>query len=186
MMRLPEGLGFELVSLQRLFVHSNKLTGLPYSTSHMKCLRVLDVHLNRLGGLLADLENLTNLETLNISKNFNYFVTLLESIDDLSGLVELDISYNHIKVLPISIARLKVDGNRLVVLPPHIVNHSMAAVKEYMAQRLKMSGKREKKRHSWLRQLVLGKWGRGGASNEMKKNSRVISFQEECVSTLPR
>lgn len=106
LIRLPEGLGFELLNLRKLCVHSNKLTHLPYSTSHMMSLRFLDVHTNRLGGLPEDLENLMNLEYLDLSSNFNYLVSLPESIGGLTSLIELNVSYNQITIKSLHCLRL--------------------------------------------------------------------------------
>jgi hypothetical protein len=169
LMRLPEGLGFELLNLRKLCVHSNKLTHLPYSTSHMMSLRFLDVHMNRLGGFPEDLENLMNLEYLDLSSNFNYLVALPESIGGLISLIELNISYNQITALPASIGRLeklqflKVEGNPLLVPPPQVVDQSVDAIKEYMADRLEAHrGGLKSGRESWLGRIASGKWVRCG------------------------
>lgn len=185
--RLPEALGFELLNLQKLSVRSNKLTCLPYSTSHMMSLRSLDVHMNKLGGLPEDLENLMNLEYLDISSNFNYLVALPESIGGLTSLIELNISYNQITALPASIGRLeklqhlKLEGNPLVVPPPEVVAHSVEAIKEYMAERL-IARRRENKRgtksghQSWLRQIISGKWAKCGTPSS--DSAKALSWQE--------
>eukprot|EP00253_Pinus_taeda_P008771 PITA_08771 len=169
LIRLPEGLGFELLNLRKLCVHSNKLTHLPYSTSHMMSLRFLDVHTNRLGGLPEDLENLMNLEYLDLSSNFNYLVSLPESIGGLTSLIELNANYNQISALPASIGRLeklqflKVEGNPLVVPPPQVVDRGLDAIKEYMADWLEAClGGTKGGRESWLRRIASGKWVRCG------------------------
>lgn len=185
--RLPESLGFELLNIRKLSVSSNKLTRLPYSTSHMMSLRFLDVHMNKLGGLPEDLENLMNLEYLDISGNFNYLVALPESIGGLTSLIELNISYNQITALPNSIGRLeklqhlKVEGNPLVIPPPKVVDHSVDAIKEYMANRLNTrpaENKRgTKKGHrSWLRKMISGKWMKFGTPSS--DVGRALSWQE--------
>lgn len=169
LIRLPEGLGFELLNLRKLCVHSNKLTHLPYSTSHMMSLRFLDVHTNRLGGLPEDLENLMNLEYLDLSSNFNYLVSLPESIGGLTSLIELNVSYNQITALPASIGRLEklqflnVEGNPLVVPPPQVVDRGLDAIKEYMADWLEAClGGTNGGQESWLRRIASGKWVRCG------------------------
>lgn len=162
--RLPEELGFELLNLRKLSLHSNKLTHLPLSTSHMMSLRFLDVHMNKLGGLPEDLENLMNLEYLDLSNNFNYLAALPESIGGLTSLIELNISHNQITALPASIGLLeglqilKVEGNPLVVPPPRVVDHSVDAIKEYMADRLRARGDGVKIGcESWLGRIASGK-----------------------------
>jgi len=185
--RLPEALGFELLNIRKLSVRSNKLTSLPYSTSHMMSLRFLDVHMNRLGGLPEDLENLMNLEYLDLSSNFNYLVALPESIGSLTSLIELNISYNQITALPDSIGRLEklqhlnVEGNPLVVPPPRVVAHSVVAIKEYMENRLNAqrgeNNRGMKNGHqSWLRKIILGKWVKCGTPRS--DVAQALSWQE--------
>lgn len=163
--QLPEGLGFQLLNLRELCVHSNKLTHLPYSTSHMMSLRFLDVHMNRLGGLPNYLDNLLNLEYLDLSSNFNYLVALPESIGGLTSLVELNISYNQIIILPESIGRLeklrllKVEGNPLAIPAPQVVDEGVEAIKEYLANRLNARcGVMKSARQPCLRRMALWKW----------------------------
>lgn len=172
---LPEELGFELLNLMKLSVHSNKLKHLPYSTSHMMSLRFLDVHMNELRGLPEDLDKLMNLKYLDLSNNFNYLVALPESIGGLTSLTELNISHNQITALPASIGVLEelqilnVEGNPLVVPSPQVVYHSLDAIKEYMADRPKARrrGAKTSSRgavkigfQSWLGRIALAKYGR--------------------------
>ncbi|XXG51515.1 hypothetical protein AAC387_Pa03g0061 [Persea americana] len=174
--KLPDTIGFELIHLQKLSVNSNKLAFLPYSTSHMTALRVLDARLNCLRALPDGLENLTNLQSLNVSQNFQYLESLPYSVGLLVSLVELDASYNHIKSLPDSIGCLKelqklsVEGNPLVFPPMEIVEQSLEAVKKYLSDR--MNGKESspsKKKKSWV-----GKFVKCGTFNgKMVNNSGV-------------
>lgn len=152
---LPETMGFELEKLEKLSVNSNKIAFLPYSTSHLTSLRILDARLNCLRSLPDGLENLINLEVLNISQNFQYFQTLPDSVGLLLSLVELDISYNKIAVLPNSIGclgklqKLCVEGNPLVSPPMEVVEQSLNAVKEYLIGRMNGTDKGATKK-SWL------------------------------------
>ena len=87
----------------------------------------------------------TNTEKLNISNNFSDFGGSLPStIGDLVFLVELDLSFNQVKMLPMGVGALenlkvlKVDNNPLVDPPLEVVEHSMEALLEYMSERWKM------------------------------------------------
>lgn len=158
--KLPDTIGFELIHLQKLSVNSNKLAFLPYSTSHMTALRVLDARLNCLRALPEDLENLINLQSLNVSQNFQYLESLPYSVGLLISLVELDASYNHIKSLPESIGCLKklqklsVEGNPLVSPPMEIVERSLEAVKEYLSDRMNGKESSHSKKKSWVGKFV--------------------------------
>lgn len=158
--KLPDTIGFELTGLQKLSVNSNKLAFLPYSTSHMTALRVLDVRLNCLRALPDGLENLINLQVLNVGQNFQYLESLPYSIGLLISLVELDASYNRIKSLPDSIGCLKklqklsVEGNPLVSPPMEVVEQSLEAVKEYLSDRMNGKETGPSKKKSWVGKFV--------------------------------
>ncbi|KAM0933756.1 putative leucine-rich repeat domain superfamily [Dioscorea sansibarensis] len=160
--KLPETMGFELTNLRKLSVNSNKLAFLPQSTSHMTNLRVLDARLNCLRCLPDDLENLIRLEVLNVSQNFHYLHSLPYSIGLLISLLELDISYNKITVLPDSIScltklcKFHAEGNPLVSPPVEVVNHSIDAVREYLITRMNgvPTGIPSAKKTAWLSRLV--------------------------------
>lgn len=157
--KLPDTIGFELINLKKLAVNSNMLMFLPSSTSHLAALKVLDARLNCLRSLPDDLENLVNLETLNVSQNFQYLVSLPYSIGLLLSLVELDVSYNSIKTLPDSIGclpklqKLSVEGNPLCSPPIEVVEQGLHVVKEYMCHKMNSDQKTTKKR-SWMGKLV--------------------------------
>lgn len=160
--RLPDTMGFELINLQKLSVNSNKLVSLPYSTSHMTYLRVLDARLNCIRSLPEGLENLIRLEVLNISQNFQYLESLPYSIGLLISLAELDISYNKITRLPSSMGcltklrKFHAEGNPLTFPPMEVVEQSVDAVREYLSDR--MNGAEpdamHPKKKSWVRKLV--------------------------------
>ncbi|KAH9299201.1 hypothetical protein KI387_030883, partial [Taxus chinensis] len=139
---LPTDIGYQLVNLQKLLVHLNKLRSLPSSVCQMKSLRHLDVHFNELRSLPAAIGNLTNLQVLNASGNFSDLVSVPDSIGELTNLVELDLSNNQIKELPYSfgslqnLKKLNLEQNPLVTPPNEIVEKGVEAVKEYMAKRL--------------------------------------------------
>ncbi|RDX83374.1 Plant intracellular Ras-group-related LRR protein 6, partial [Mucuna pruriens] len=160
LIQLPEAIGFELINLKKLSVNSNKLVFLPRSTSHLTALKVLDVRLNCLRSLPEDLENLINLETLNVSQNFQYLDSLPYSVGLLLSLVELDASYNKIKSLPDSIGCLKklqklsVEGNPLTSPPPDVVEQGLHAVKEYLCQKMNAGHQSPTKKKSWVGRLV--------------------------------
>lgn len=153
-------MGFELLNLKKLSVNSNKLVFLPRSTSHLTSLKILDARLNCLRSLPDDLENLINLETLNVSQNFQYLDTLPYSIGLLLSLVELDVSYNRVKSLPDSIGCLKklqklsVEGNPLVSPPPEVVEQGLHAVKEYLCNKMNSAHQSPTKKKSWVGKLV--------------------------------
>jgi Leucine-rich repeat (LRR) protein len=138
---LPTGIGHELVHLQTLRVHLNKLRSLPSSVCEMRSLRLLDAHFNELCGLPAAIGQLSALESLDLSSNFSDMRDLPPSFGDLAGLRELDLSNNQIHALPDCfgrlgrLERLRLDQNPLVVPPPEVVAGGVAAVKEYMAGR---------------------------------------------------
>ncbi|XP_065848585.1 plant intracellular Ras-group-related LRR protein 6-like [Euphorbia lathyris] len=160
LIRLPENIGFELINIKKLSVNSNKLMYLPQSLTHLTALKILDARLNNLRALPEDLENLINLQTLNVSQNFQYLETLPYSIGLLLSLVELDISYNKIKTLPDSIGclrklqKLSVEGNPLVTPPMEVVEHGLYAVKEYLSERMNAGHKAPQKKKSWVGKLV--------------------------------
>ncbi|TKY54510.1 Plant intracellular Ras-group-related LRR protein 6 [Spatholobus suberectus] len=174
--QLPDTIGFELLNLKKLSVNSNKLVFLPRSTSHLTALKVLDARLNCLRSLPEDLENLINLETLNVSQNFQYLDSLPYSVGLLLSLVELDVSYNKIRALPDSIGCLKklqklsVEGNPLASPPPDVVEQGLHAVKEYLCHKMNAGHRSPTKKKSWVGRLV--KYGtfnghtRGGAREE--------------------
>ncbi|KAK7329116.1 hypothetical protein VNO77_23262 [Canavalia gladiata] len=158
--KLPDTIGFELINLKKLAVNSNKLVFLPSSTSHLTALKVLDVRLNCLRELPVDLENLINLETLNVSQNFQYLESLPYSIGLLLSLVELDVSYNKIKTLPESIGCLKklqklsVEGNPLICPPLEVVEQGLHVVMEYMCHKINSSHQSTTKKRWWMGKLV--------------------------------
>ncbi|KAL2338698.1 hypothetical protein Fmac_013144 [Flemingia macrophylla] len=159
--QLPESIGFELINLKKLSVNCNKLVFLPRSTSHLTTLKVLDARLNCLRSLPEDLENLINLETLNVSQNFQYLGALPYSVGLLLSLVELDVSYNKITSLPDSIGCLKklqklsLEGNPLASPPSDVVEQGLYAVKEYLVQKMNAGGHQSPtKKKSWVGRLV--------------------------------
>ncbi|XP_062226643.1 plant intracellular Ras-group-related LRR protein 1-like [Phragmites australis] len=157
--KLPDTLGFELHGLRRLSVNSNKLAYLPSSTSHMMALRALDARLNCLRALPDGLENLGNLESLNVSQNFQYLRELPYGIGLLVSLRELDISYNSIAALPDSmgclnkLVRFSAAGNPLVCPPMDVVEQSLDAMRAYLNARMN-STERKKKKKFWMPKLV--------------------------------
>ncbi|XP_078170727.1 plant intracellular ras group-related LRR 6 [Carex rostrata] len=159
--RLPDTIGFELVNITRLSVNSNKLSTLPYSTSHLTALRSLDARLNCLTALPEGLENLTTLETLNVSQNFRHLTSLPFAVGLLGSLKELDISYNNISELPPSIGcltkleKLNAEGNPLVCPPRDVMEQSIQVIREYLAARINETGNGSKRRgNSWFGRLV--------------------------------
>ncbi|KAF6137095.1 hypothetical protein GIB67_030859 [Kingdonia uniflora] len=138
---LPTNIGYELVNLRILYVHLNKIRSLPTSVCEMRNLRYLDVHFNQLCGLPHAVGRLTNLEILNLSKNFSDLKELPHTIGDLTNLRELDLSNNQICVLPDTFGRLEsliklnLDQNPLLVPPMEIVSEGVEAIKEFMLKR---------------------------------------------------
>lgn len=139
---LPTDIGYQLVNLEKLLVHLNKLRSLPSSVCQLKSLRHLDVHFNELRSLPAAIGNLTNLQVLNASGNFSDLVSIPDSIGELTNLTELDLSNNQIKELPYSfgslqnLKKLNLEQNPLVIPPNEIIEQGVEAVKVYMAKRL--------------------------------------------------
>lgn len=138
---IPTNIGFELVNLERLSIHLNKIRSLPTSIGEMKSLRFLDAHFNELNGLPNSIGKLTNLEIMNLSSNFSDLTELPESICDLICLRELDVSNNQIHQLPntfgrlMNLSKLNVEQNPLVVPPKEVLDQGVVAVKAYMAKR---------------------------------------------------
>lgn len=166
---LPDSIGFELMNLKKLSVNSNKLMFLPRSLSRLTSLKVLDARLNCLRSLPDDLENLVNLETLNVSQNFQYLEALPYSVGLLISVVELDISYNKISSLPDSMGCMKklqklcVEGNPLVSPPMEVVELGLHAVKEYLSEKMNSGHQSPTKKKSWIGKLV--KYGTFNGSN---------------------
>ncbi|CAN6449299.1 unnamed protein product [Victoria cruziana] len=137
---LPAGIGYELVNLQKLLIHLNKMRYLPASICELKSLRQLDAHFNEIHDLPLSIGRLENLEVLNLSSNFCDLTKLPQTIGDLKNLKELDLSNNHIHVLPVSFGRLKnlvklnLDQNPLIIPPIEVANQGVEAVKDYMAK----------------------------------------------------
>jgi Leucine-rich repeat (LRR) protein len=138
---LPTNIGFELVNLQRLWVHMNKLRSFPSSICEMQSLYLLDAHFNELCGLPSAIGKLSSLEILNLSSNFSDMKELPFSFGDLLNLRELDLSNNQIHALPDSFGRLdkleklNLEQNPLAMPPAEIVNQGVDAVKEYMSKK---------------------------------------------------
>ncbi|XP_010248642.1 PREDICTED: plant intracellular Ras-group-related LRR protein 1-like [Nelumbo nucifera] len=138
---LPTNIGHELLNLRRLLVHLNKIRSLPTSICEMRSLSYLDVHFNELSGLPHSIGKLTNLEILNLSRNFSDLTELPDTIGDLTNLKEFDISNNQIHALPDTFGRLEkltklnLDQNPLVIPPMEVVSGGVEAVKEFMAKR---------------------------------------------------
>ncbi|XP_027915575.1 plant intracellular Ras-group-related LRR protein 6-like [Vigna unguiculata] len=184
LIQLPENIGYELINLKKLSVNSNKLVFLPRSTSHLTALKILDVRLNCLRSLPEDLENLINLETLNVSQNFQYLDSLPYSVGLLLSLVELDASYNKIRSLPDSVGCLKklqklsVEGNPLSSPPPEVMEQGLHAVKEYLCQKMNAGHQSPTKKKSWVGKLV-----RYGTFNG--HTSRGVSREEREAFIMP-
>ncbi|EFJ06590.1 hypothetical protein SELMODRAFT_110183 [Selaginella moellendorffii] len=144
--KLPPNIG-SLFNLEKLSLQLNKLSMLPASIGDLTSLKVLEIHFNKLVALPSSIGNLKDLEVLNCSSNFNSLTTVPSSLGDLYCLRELDLSYNQIRELPLSFGRLqklrklKLDQNPLVVPPPEVVDHSLEAVLEYMAEKWRSSMK---------------------------------------------
>eukprot|EP01018_Ginkgo_biloba_P000410 Gb_23555 [translate_table: standard] len=184
--RLPETMGFELINMRKLSVHSNKISYLPPSISHMTDLRVLDAHLNKLRLLPKDIGNLVNLQMLNISCNFSDLPALPDSIGGLVNLTDIDLSYNQIRVLPDTFGNLKnlqrveLEGNPLLMPPPEVVDDGIEAVKKFMAERQRQKKKptitfspdNRGRTSSLLVNLVKGKWGKRGSLYDAEAMSR--------------
>ncbi|CAM8878367.1 unnamed protein product [Rhodiola kirilowii] len=138
---LPTNIGYELVNLSRLSVQMNKIRRLPSSICEMASLRILDVHFNELHGLPPAIGKLSNLEILDLSRNFNDFTELPNTFGALTNLRELDLSNNQIHALPDtfgrleSLTKLNLDENPMVTPPPDIVKQGVEAVKSFMAKR---------------------------------------------------
>ncbi|XP_039155785.1 disease resistance protein RUN1-like [Eucalyptus grandis] len=98
MLLLPESIG-ELESLVKLDLESSGISVLPYSIGKLKNLNRL--LLSNCKNMLQLLESIGELESL-----------LPESIEELESLVELDLNYSGISVLPYSIGKFK-NLNRL-------------------------------------------------------------------------
>lgn len=160
LIHLPDTIGFELINLKKLCINSNKIVYLPYSTSHLTNLRVLDARLNCLRSLPDDLENLINLEILNVSQNFQYLTKLPYSVGFLISLHELDVSYNKIMELPDSIGCLKklqklsVEGNPLISPPTDVVERGIHAVKQYLCEKINGMHDKSPKKKSWFGKLA--------------------------------
>ncbi|RWW79461.1 hypothetical protein BHE74_00012234 [Ensete ventricosum] len=159
--KLPDTMGFELTNLQKLAVNTNKLAFLPYSTSHMTSLRVLDARLNCLRALPDGLENLIRLQVLNVGQNFQYLQSLPYAVGLLVSLVELDISYNSITVLPNSMGcltklrKFQVEGNPLVCPPTDVVEQGIDVTRKYLSARMNGSETGPSARKpSWIKKLV--------------------------------
>nr|POF19420.1 plant intracellular ras-group-related lrr protein 6 [Quercus suber] len=178
--KLPDTIGFELTNLKKLHVNSNKLVFLPSSTSHLTALLILDARLNCLRLLPDDLENLTNLQVLNVSQNFQYLETLPYSIGLLINLVELDVSYNKIKSLPDSMGclrnlqKLSVEGNPLSSPPMEVVEQGLHAVREYLSENMNKAEHKStaQKKKSWVGKLV--RYGTFNGNNNNNNNNRKL------------
>lgn len=174
---LPTGIGHELVHLQTLRVHLNKLRSLPSSVCEMRSLRLLDAHFNQLHGLPPAIGQLYALETLDLSSNFSDMRDLPPSIGDLAGLRDLDLSNNQIRALPdcfgrlARIERLRLDQNPLAVPPAEVVAGGVAAVKEYMAKR-------------WAEAVAEEERRRAGAVAESPKAATPREWLTRSVSSL--
>lgn len=138
---LPTNIGQELVNLQKLLIHLNKLRSLPTSVCEMRSLRHLDAHFNELHCLPSAIGKLRNLEILDLSSNFSDLKELPDSFGDLTNLRELDLNNNQIFVLPdrfghlTKLEKLNVVQNPLVVPPLSVVNNGIKAVTEFMNNR---------------------------------------------------
>jgi len=138
---LPTNIGYEMVNLQKLWVHMNKLRSLPSSVCEMTSLYLLDAHFNELCGLPSAFGKLSSLEILNLSSNFSDLKELPASFGDLLNLRELDLSNNQIHALPDTFGRLdkleklNLEQNPLLMPPMDIVNKGVDTVKEYMSKR---------------------------------------------------
>lgn len=138
---LPTNIGLELVNLQKLSFHLNKIRSLPSSVCEMKCLKHLDGHFNEIRGLPSTFGKLTNLEVLNLSNNFADLKDLPESICELSNLKELDLSNNQIRILPDrfglleNLSKLNLEHNPIEIPPQSIAKAGAETVKAYMVKR---------------------------------------------------
>jgi Leucine-rich repeat (LRR) protein len=92
-----------MTKCQRLLLSHNTFTHLTPAISHLTNLKVLTIDHNQLTQLRPDIfQPLTSLQQLNISRN--QLTCLPPSIGQLSKLIHLDASHNHLNSLP-SLAR---------------------------------------------------------------------------------
>ncbi|XP_051122616.1 plant intracellular Ras-group-related LRR protein 3 [Andrographis paniculata] len=174
LMFLPTNIGYGLTNLQKLSIYLNKIRALPNSICEMKSLEYLNAHFNAIHALPSAIGRLTNLQVLNVSRNFSDLTELPESISDLTNLQELDISNNQIRALPDTFYRLqnlrKLDchQNPLVVPPIEIAVGGVEDVREYMVK-IRMSSLQDEQRMQQQRQRLIeenenGGWATWGAS----------------------
>jgi len=76
----PPVFGWKLKRLRKLQLHFNNLVGLPDSIGQMRALQHLDLRNNRLCSLPSTLRLRSQLETLDVSRNFNNLFSLPGSI----------------------------------------------------------------------------------------------------------
>ncbi|XXG57441.1 hypothetical protein AAC387_Pa03g4591 [Persea americana] len=106
---LPTNIGHELVNLQKLLVHLNKIRSLPTSICEMS-------NFSDLTELPDTIGDLINLRELDLSNN------QIHALPDTFGRLD-------------KLTKLNLDQNPFVIPPMDVVNKGVEAVKEYMAKR---------------------------------------------------
>ncbi|KAF3518087.1 hypothetical protein DY000_02059356 [Brassica cretica] len=156
MQQIPESLVARMLNLWALDLHSNQLKTFPNSIGCLSKLKVLNVSGNNLQYLPKNYRRLqiagraerqfqpTDHASGHDRVRANEYDEALSSysVGLLISLVELDVSYNGITVLPDSIAclrliqKLSVEGNPLVSPPFEVVEQGLESVKQYMSEKM--------------------------------------------------
>ena len=122
----------------KLEISMNQLKTLPAEIGKLTNLTTLDLSYNELKRLPAEIGKLTNLTTLDLS--INELKRLPAEIGKLTNLTLLDLSENQLKTLPAEIGKLTnlttldLSGNPLETPPLEIAEQGIEAIFEYLRQ----------------------------------------------------
>jgi Leucine-rich repeat (LRR) protein len=121
-----------LTNLTNLVLHSNKIRELPPTLGKLRSLKVLDLSRNKLETIPNEITKLSLLSTLNLASNM---LSVFPCMSQNTKLSVLDLSGNEFEEFPdicytdlVHLTEVKLNGNKLKVVPPTVKNLSSLKV----------------------------------------------------------
>jgi len=125
---LPYGIG-SLTKLRTLILRGNTISSLPFTIGQLSNLELLSINSNQLTTLPSSIGNCINLTTVYL--NSNHLITLPSTMVQNKKLKKLNIAFNSIQFLPLSLISAWEHK-----LDPVIVKAAVVLIKQYIRENL--------------------------------------------------